>query len=266
VTISIDPTAIAVEPSGRYVYAAGSSATGWQVVVLEIDQSTGALTEVTGPGSGLDTGTQPVSMTVDPTGRFLYTVDSVDNAISMFSITPTTGLLTSVAGAPVSVGTDPRGLAIDPSGQLAYVVSAGTTPSQIQGLAISAATGGLTSVMSPLATGTNPQAVATDPTGRFVYTANTNTNYLTPYVIDLIEPGVGALTAGNVSTATGSSPTELAVEPGGKFVYVTNQVSNSLAAYSINQTTGNLTRVSNASIPSGTFTTPIAIGLTLFIE
>jgi 6-phosphogluconolactonase (cycloisomerase 2 family) len=96
-----------------------------------------------------------------------------------------------------------------------------------------------------------------------VYAANANANNLTPYVIDA---SIGELTAGTVSTATGSSPTALAAEPGGKFVYVTNQVSNSLATYSINQTTGNLTRVSSASIPSGVFTTPVAIGLTRLIE
>jgi 6-phosphogluconolactonase (cycloisomerase 2 family) len=269
VTVSVDPTALTVEPSGRFVYAAGSSAagaTGWQVVVLEIDQTTGELTEVAGPGSGLDIGTLPVSMAVDSTGRFLYTVDSGSDAVSMFAIAAATGLLTSV-GAALSVNDDPQNVAVDGSGRFAYVVSAGTD--RIQGFAIDAATGGLGSVMSPLATGTNPQAVAADPTGRFVYAANTTANNLTPYAIDIetvIDASMGELTAGTVSTTTGSSPAALTVEPGGRFVYVTNEVSESLATYSINQTTGNLTRVGSASIPSGTFTTPIAIGLTLLIE
>ncbi|MEW6684185.1 MAG: beta-propeller fold lactonase family protein [Nitrospirota bacterium] len=269
VTVSVDPTAVTIEPSGRFAYAAGSSlagSTGWQVVVLTIDQSTGELTEVT--GAGLDIGTLPVSMTADPTGRFLYTVDSGSDSVSAFTIDPATGLLTSV-GAALSVADDPRSVAVDASGRFAYVVSAGSTPNQIQGFAIDADTGALTSLMSPLATGTNPQAVAADPTGRFVYVANANANTITPYAIDIeevIDARMGELTAGNVSTPTGTSPTALAVEPGGKFIYVTNQASNSLATYSISQTTGNLTRVSSASIPSGTLTTPIAIGLTLFIE
>ncbi len=266
VSVSVDPTAITIEPSGRYLYAAGSTGLGWQVVVLTINQTTGALTEVT--ASGLAIGTLPVSMAVDPTGRFLYTIDSGSDAVSMFTIATDTGLLTSV-GAALSVNDDPRSVAVDGSGRFAYVVSAGTTPPRIQGFAINAATGGLTSLMSPLATGTNPQAVATDPTGRFVYTANADANNITPYVIDIedvIDASMGELTAGTVSTSTGSSPTALAAEPGGKFVYVTNQVSNSLATYSINQTSGNLARVGSASIPSGTLTTPIAIGLTLLIE
>ncbi len=266
VAVSVDPTALTVEPSGRYAYAAGSTATGWQVVVLEIDQTTGALTEVA--GSGLDTGTLPVSMTSDPTGRYLYVVNSTPATVSMFAIATETGLLTSV-GTAVGVDADPRSLAVDGSGRFAYVVSAGT--SRVQGFAINAATGELASLMSPLATGANPQAVATDPTGRFVYAANADANNITPYVIDIeeaIDPSMGELTAGTVSTTTGSSPTALTVEPGGKFVYVTNQVSQSLATYAISQNNGNLTRVttSGASIPSGTLTTPIAIGLTLFIE
>lgn len=260
VSISVDPTALAIEPSGRFVYAAGSTpagATGWQVVVLTIDQTTGELTELS--GSGLDTGTLPTSIVSDPTGRFLYVVDSTSDDVSMFTINTATGLLTSV-GAALSVDDDPRNLAVDGSGRFAYLVSAGT--SRIQGFAINAATGGLTSIMSPLATGTNPQAVAADPTGRFVYAANADANNITPYRIG----SMGELTAGTVSTTTGSSPTTVTAEPGGRFVYATNQVSNSLATYSINQTTGNLTRVGSASIPSGTLTTPIAVGLTLLIE
>lgn len=267
VTISVDPTAITVEPSGRYAYAAGSAtagATGWQVVVLAIDQTSGALTEV--PASGIDTGTLPVSIVSDPTGRFLYVVNSTSDTVSMFTIATATGLLTSI-GTALSVNADPRSVAVDGSGRFAYVVSAGTN--RVQGFAIDAATGGLTSVMAPLATGTNPQAVATDPTGRFVYAANTTANNITPYAIDIetaIDTSMGELTAGSVSTSTGSSPTALAAEPGGQFVYVTNQVSNSLATYSINQTSGNLARVGSASIPSGVLSTPIAIGLTLLIE
>lgn len=269
VTVGVDPTAVTIEPSGRFAYAAGSTtagATGWQVVVLTIDQTTGVLTEVT--GAGLDTGTLPVSITVDPTGRFLYTVDSGSDSVSAFTIDPATGLLTSV-GAALSVADDPRSVAVDGSGRFAYVVSAGSTLNQIQGFAINAATGELSSLMSPLATGANPQAAAADPTGRFVYAANAKANTITPYAIDIedvSDASMGELTAGSVSTPTGTSPTALAAEPGGKFIYVTNQASNSLATYSINQTTGNLTRVSSASIPSGVFTTPIAIGLARLIE
>jgi YVTN family beta-propeller protein len=268
VTISVDPSAITVEASGRYAYAAGSTGLGWQVVVLAIDQTTGELIEV--PGSGLDTGTLPVSMVIDPAGRFLYVVNSTSDSVSMFAIDPATGLLTSV-GTALSVGDDPRSATVDGSGRFAYVVSAGTTPPRIQGFAINAATGELTSLMSPAATGANPQAVAADPTGRFVYAANANANNITPYIIDIedvIDTSMGELTAGSVSSSTGTRPTALAVEPGGKFVYVSNQLSNSLATYSIGATTGNLSRVtaSGASIPSGVLTTPIAIALTRLIE
>jgi len=167
----------------------------------------------------------------------------------------------------VGVDADPRGVVVDPSGRFAYVVSAGTN--RIQGFAINAATGELALIPSVLPTGANPQAVATDPTGRFVYAANANANSLTPYAIDIedvIDASMGELTAGTVSSATGTRPTALAAEPGGKFVYVTNEISQSLATYSINQTSGNLTRVGSASIPSGVFSAPIAIGLTLLIE
>lgn len=260
-SISVDPTAITVEPSGRYLYAAGSTATGWQVVVLAIDQTSGALTQVTGTGSALDTGTLPVSITSDPTGRFLYVVNSTANTVSMFTIAPATGLLTSV-GTALSVDADPQSVAVDPSGRYAYAVSAGT--SGIQGFAIDAATGELTSppvALLTTATNASPSAVVADPTGRFVYAANTATNNIRPFVVDL---DTGALAAGTLSSATGTGPTALAIEAGGKFLYVTNQVSNSLAIYSINQTSGNLSRI--GSIPSGVFNSPIAIGLTLLIE
>jgi 6-phosphogluconolactonase (cycloisomerase 2 family) len=56
--------------------------------VFNVDASTGALTEV--PGSPFDAGLTPRQLVVDPTGRFVYVVNSQSQDITAFSVDPAT--------------------------------------------------------------------------------------------------------------------------------------------------------------------------------
>jgi DNA-binding beta-propeller fold protein YncE len=50
---------------------------------------------------------------IDPSGQFLYTTNSYDGRISMFTVNGTTGALTPVAGSPLVYGTAPTSIAIE---------------------------------------------------------------------------------------------------------------------------------------------------------
>jgi 6-phosphogluconolactonase (cycloisomerase 2 family) len=50
-------------------------------------------------------GTNPYSVTVDPSGKFAYAANFNSNNISVYTIDQTTGALT--AGTPVAAGTGP---------------------------------------------------------------------------------------------------------------------------------------------------------------
>src|SRR6202166_2901446 len=82
-------------------------------------------------------GASPQSITVDPTGKFAYVANGgafevTGGSVSMYTISPTTGALTSggtidaPCGPPPSPGScAPYSVAVDPSGKFAYVANEG---------------------------------------------------------------------------------------------------------------------------------------------
>src|SRR5260370_17272868 len=72
-------------------------------------------------------GTGPQSVTVDPSGMFAYVANGVSNNVSMYTISNTTGALTSIA-APVAAGPGPLSVTVDPSGGFVYDANDGSNP------------------------------------------------------------------------------------------------------------------------------------------
>ena len=126
------PIEIAFDPTGKYLFVANEnysyqpntdpSTYDGTISVFSIDADTGALTPV--PGSPFAAGVNPFSIVVDPTGHFVYvtTVSAVNQPISFgdilgFSIDPTNGALTPLAGSPwhlqnpnhIAIGFGPAG-------------------------------------------------------------------------------------------------------------------------------------------------------------
>ena len=66
---------------------------------------TGVLTAMA--GSPFGTGTNPVAVTVDPTGKFAYVANNASNTISAYTIDAASGALTAVAGSPMAAGDGP---------------------------------------------------------------------------------------------------------------------------------------------------------------
>lgn len=120
---------VAVDPTGRFAYVVNGSNTvpGVGTVSAFSIGSNGALTPV--PGSPFPGGSVPVSVTLDPTGKFAYVANLVSNgpfgAISAFSIS-SNGALASVPGSPFPAGSFPESMAIDPTGKFAYVTNLGS--------------------------------------------------------------------------------------------------------------------------------------------
>ncbi|MBI1747643.1 MAG: beta-propeller fold lactonase family protein, partial [Acidobacteria bacterium] len=67
--------------------------------------TTGALRPV--DGSPFPAGTNPESVTVDPTGQFAYVANAGANNVSAYTIDPDTGALTQIAGSPFPAGMTP---------------------------------------------------------------------------------------------------------------------------------------------------------------
>ena len=231
---------VAVDPSGKFAYAgdggafpAGSFGGSANVSMYTIDSTTGALTSV-----GMIAAEQPVSVAVDPSGKFAYAANFNPNNVSMYTIDATTGTLASIG--TIAAGTAPNSVAVDPAGKFAYVANwtGYKTNGSVSMYTIDTTTGALTSIGS-IAAGTSPYSVTVNPAGKFAYVANSGSNDVSMYTIDAT---TGALTLiGTI--ATQQFPTSIAIHPSGKFAYVTNSGSNRVSMYSIDATTGQLTLI-----------------------
>src|SRR6516165_99530 len=108
---------------GSFVYVINNAS--FDLDAYAVDSTTGDLTLVS--GSPYPTGDQPVAVTVDPTGRFVYVVDYNNlpalGFISAWSIDGATGALTPVPGSPFQTGFLPRAITIDATGHFAYVAN-----------------------------------------------------------------------------------------------------------------------------------------------
>jgi hypothetical protein len=56
---------------------------------------------------------------------FAYVANQSGNNVSAYTINPSTGALTPVAGSPFAAGIAPRSVTVDPSGKFAYVADLG---------------------------------------------------------------------------------------------------------------------------------------------
>jgi 6-phosphogluconolactonase (cycloisomerase 2 family) len=194
------PISVTVDPTGQFVYVANSGSTGIDglgVSAYTIDPNTGALSLL----NNYTTGITPNSVTVDPTGQFVYVANVGSNNGSSYTINQSTGALTGPT--TYATGTAPRSVTVDPTGKFAYVTNsagAGT----VSAYTINPATGALT---GPTNTNTvsNPWSVTVDPTGKFVYVANFGSTGVAGVSAYTINPATGALT-GPTNYPSGSNP------------------------------------------------------------
>jgi 6-phosphogluconolactonase (cycloisomerase 2 family) len=151
-----EPTGVAVDPTGRFVYVANGGGFGTlAVTVYSITASTGKLT-LLGEPLPVGTGMVPESVATDVTGQYVYMTTN-DDTLNGYSIDNTTGDLTELKGSPFSASGGTRGLAVDPSGKFLYLANG----QQLLGYSINAVTGALTQLStSPYTAGIFPLSLS----------------------------------------------------------------------------------------------------------
>jgi 6-phosphogluconolactonase len=243
--------ALAVHPSGKYLYAANS---GEGDVSLYNISSAGGLNEVT---PRMSVGVSPQLLAMDPGGAFLYVGNSGSFSISVFSISSSTGLLAPVPGSPFPMGVSPINMTLSPSGSVLYVTGGGSlgTAGNIQAFTVSQGVPTLI-LGSPFSTGTSPYGLAIAPGGGFLYTANNTDSSISEFTIN----GNGSLTQ-LASSPFGTQfigPVALQIDKSGKFMYVANEASTNLSGYSIG-TDGSLVVLSTSPFATAANPSTLAI-------
>ncbi|HEY2455812.1 MAG TPA: Ig-like domain-containing protein, partial [Candidatus Acidoferrum sp.] len=192
---------VLVHPSGHYFYAIDQLS---KLVQYDVNYTSGAVTADANPGTPTSTASGQSKAAIDPTGRFIYLVNSNPGpsgvaGLYSFSIKQTTdlvsgaGALTAIGSNPITTNlTSPTDILIDKTGTYAYVVDAGpgATGSVFQ-YKIDPVTGALTPLAPvSVATGNSPLYGVIDPTNTYLYVANFNDASISVYKI-----GTGGLLA-----------------------------------------------------------------------
>ena len=240
---------VSVDPFGRFVYVANEGGvSGGNIPAFTIAPQTGDLTAIS--GSPFDVGDRPVTVTVDPSGRFAFTNHT---ALSAYGIDPSSGALTFLSQVPGPTGGG-YGIksAVDPAGRFLFQLGADAAGDKVYVFAINPSNGALSAVSgSPYATGTSPTWVAADSSGRFLYVVSGTDKTISAYAID---PGYGRLTpiAGSPFSTVGAYG--MAIDPTGRFLYATYDVSANagyVSGFAIDPSTGALSPILGSPFATG---------------
>jgi 6-phosphogluconolactonase (cycloisomerase 2 family) len=145
-TVNVNCNSIVIDPHGRLLYLDTASdfdplgPASATILPYAIDPITGSLSEV---GSGTPVATNGGSIVIDPSGHYLYAVNTLNAGASQDTIQAltinqssgvlsTTGPIIETDGQVVSAG----GLMFDPSGGFLYLVSMSEVSSQATGTAL----------------------------------------------------------------------------------------------------------------------------------
>lgn len=238
----ISPSALAVDNSGKFLYAANTGS--GSISVYSIDATSGGLTTLaTVPTSGGSAG-----LAVHPTGNFFYAaVDSL--GIDVFTIGANGGL-TLIRTVPPLSGGRPQAVAVDSTGKYLYAANG---VAGVEFYTINATTGDLTvGRATPFTAGTGPVAITTDVAGKFVYVANQDSNDVSGYAI-LSDGTLTALSGSPYAVGgAGASPSPIAVQmdTSGKFVYTAN-FNGGVSIFALDTTTAGKLVTPPASVSAG---------------
>ncbi len=193
------------------------------------------------------------SVTIDPSGRFLY-ASGEDGGIAVYRIDTQTGSLRPIAGSPFGNLRGPAWVAIDHSGRYAYANDVNLN--NVTVYSIDANSGALKPVVgSPFAMGDVPFRLALNPTRPLAYVV-----FNTP--IKAFETVGGAFKM--VDEASLLKPPahghDILIDPHGKRAYITNEETSTVSTYAIDRRTGLLIPAHGPSVKAGVEPRDIRMG------
>jgi 6-phosphogluconolactonase len=248
---------LAVTPANTFLYAGTTNG-----IYAYAINSNGSIT-VQNSGSAVAQDMVATQMQVDSTGNYLlasgFGTAIGAQAIGIYTINTSTGLLTAITGSPLPLYTGngstpavvtPTGLLITPNNSYVYV-SLGTLGVQILTLGTGGAlsTGSAPAVLLPISTSTSPSdtGLASDPLSAFLFVAEINTG------LRVLSIGTGGSLkeVSGSPYAVGTGPNGVILDATGSYVYVANKGSNNVSAFTLTAASGKLTAVAGSPFASG---------------
>jgi 6-phosphogluconolactonase (cycloisomerase 2 family) len=157
VAVGFAPSAVSIAPNGNFLYVANHDSANVSAfsIVPQNQANPGSLQPVA--NSPFPAGMGPMSLSVDPSGTYLYVVDHDSNQISGYHIASATGELTPVSSSPFNVGAGPSYLAFSPTNK--YLYTSNTSVSTVSAMGVDPGTGNLGPNV-PVTTGIQPMGIA----------------------------------------------------------------------------------------------------------
>ncbi|MBI3478157.1 MAG: beta-propeller fold lactonase family protein [Acidobacteria bacterium] len=249
---------LAVDPSGRFLYASNADVFAPAIDIFSSDSKSGSLTQdgafvltticplcapVNGPGA----------LATDPQGHFLYYGSNtfgfgLTEVVGGLSVAAGTGALNFVPGSPFSADDVPFYLQVHPGGHFLFTVNTPNPPdfsvSGVSGFSIDSSTGALTPVPgSPFSVSLHADLAgfAIHPSGKYLYVSTAKSaNGILAWSVDTATGALSPLTESPF--APGTSPVGIAINPSGKFLYSANPLSGGgIFGFTIDSASGALT-------------------------
>ena len=225
-------TYLAVDPSGKFVFAADYDGGSVSVFPINPDGSLAAEKQLIDFGSQ----SEAHSVAFDPAGKFAFVPtlgsDQVQQLVlgadGMFSPN-TPPQVASAAGA------GPRHIALHPNGKLAFVMNetiSSVTPYKISADGKLSPGTSVSSLPAGVGGETYGQHIKVSPDGRFVYGSNVGHDSIVVFSVDATS---GALTQIQDLPSGGAWPRDFDVDPNGELLVAANRDSDALAVFAIGQ-------------------------------
>ncbi len=255
------PMSVTSDPTCKYLYVACEDSTNppaGYVYAYSINSITGVLTLI----DSYSTGSNSISVTVDPDGKYLYVANgssslTADKTVHVYTINSDGSLTFKTT---ISTGKGPCSIAINPGNKFLYILEsydynilAYTIGDGIYGSIA-------TYAASPGTSGSNypyPRAMVIHPNGKYSYSVHydVTSGGIYCYAIDGATGTLGSLVTYYPGYA---SLNGITIHPGGKFVYVTvsGGSGGNILLYTVDADTGVLTYVSSISVSYNGSTSP----------
>ncbi len=227
-----DPTWLAIDPQGRFLYAAfgGSNCSLCGVMAFRINPSDGQLLYV----NFLTTSREPTALVVEPHSRYAFMATSW-GVLTPYTIDASTGALTAGIVTPMGMSS----LVFDASGSRLYAANDLATYTHLFDVQ---ADGSFSMRQMMSMSGMPPKGLAMDPAGSYLYSIDTFHRTVQTLRIRASD---GQLSAESTLTlAAGCTPKSVAVSPDGGSVHVAcDGSSGALLGHAVNRSTGALAPV-----------------------
>ena len=168
--------------------------------------------------------------------NYVYAAIPASDEIVAFREDPNAGVLTQIAGSPISAGETVQALALDPSGKCLYAANAGDDNVSLFTIG---SDGSLTEVTPRTPVGTVPTLLALDSAHGYLYVGNSGSTDVSVLSVSCTAttPFTTIQQLSGATAPIGLVPLNLQVSPSGNVLYVTGQgiVAGSIEAFPLTQ-------------------------------